>query len=93
MKVQLMPSRTLKTIGIYDETELACQDIMAVPEQLQEYDSIVVSEVLEHMENPLAALSLKKLLRPGGYIYVNMPANSPCPDHLFLIREPEKRPV
>jgi hypothetical protein len=28
-------------------------------------------------------------LKPGGTIWVNVPANSPAPDHIFLVNSPE----
>jgi 2-polyprenyl-3-methyl-5-hydroxy-6-metoxy-1,4-benzoquinol methylase len=55
------------------------------------YDSIVISEVCEHLEDPKAALEgLRAVLAPGGRLLVNMPVNSPAPDHLFLLRTPEE---
>ena len=55
------------------------------------FDSVVVSEVLEHLEQPAVALKqINKLLNEGGYILVNMPCNSPAPDHLFLINHPHE---
>ncbi|MBM4202691.1 MAG: class I SAM-dependent methyltransferase [Gammaproteobacteria bacterium] len=55
------------------------------------FDSVVVSEVLEHLERPVEALVLiRSLLKPGGTVWVNIPANSPAPDHLYLVESPEK---
>jgi 2-polyprenyl-3-methyl-5-hydroxy-6-metoxy-1,4-benzoquinol methylase len=55
------------------------------------FDSIVFSEVLEHMENPRESLDiLRSLLAPGGRLFINMPINSPAPDHLFNAETPEK---
>ena len=57
---------------------------------LTTYDSIVVSEVLEHLEDPVGALhGVKKILRSGGHAFINIPCNSPAPDHLFLYSQPE----
>ena len=40
--------------------------------------TIVLSEVLEHLEQPLEALKvLYRLARPGGRVWINVPANSP----------------
>jgi SAM-dependent methyltransferase len=83
--------RTLQVMGTKREVELVCQDMFDAPSQLDTFDSIVVSELLEHLEDPLRALrSLNRYLKPGGRILVNMPANSPAPDHLYLIDKPEE---
>lgn len=56
-----------------------------------QFDAIVLSEVLEHLEDPQAALrSAWRLCRPGGRIWLNVPANSPAPDHLFLLNDPQR---
>ena len=83
--------RALQTVGVENSVELVCQDLFDAHAENGSFDSIVVSEVLEHLEEPLRALkSLKQLLRPGGRIWVNMPVNSPAPDHLYLLRTPEE---
>lgn len=53
------------------------------------FDTIVLSEVLEHLEKPRDALVIiRELLAPGGTVWINVPANGPAPDHLFLLRSP-----
>lgn len=55
------------------------------------FDAIVLSEVLEHLEQPQDALGvLHHLCKPGGRIWLNVPANSPAPDHLFLLRSSDE---
>lgn len=55
-----------------------------------QYDNIVLSEILEHLEDPVAALvSARAALKPGGRVWISIPANSPAPDHLFLVNSPE----
>lgn len=55
------------------------------------FDSIVVSEVLEHLEHPGQALaSLGELLTPQGLLFVNVPVNSPAPDHIHLLKTPQE---
>lgn len=52
------------------------------------FESIAMSEILEHLEDPVAALrAANRHLDPGGLIFVNVPANSPAPDHIFLFRD------
>lgn len=84
--------RALDTIGVDSKrVELVCQDLFDAKVAANSFDSVVVSEVLEHLEKPLEALkSLRQCMRPGGRIWVNMPVNSPAPDHLYLLRTPEE---
>lgn len=50
------------------------------------FDGIVISEVLEHLERPRDALvALKRHLAPEGRIFINVPVNSPAPDHIHLL--------
>ncbi|MBF0212911.1 MAG: class I SAM-dependent methyltransferase [Magnetococcales bacterium] len=55
------------------------------------YDSIVISEVLEHLEHPATALRLlARRLSPAGRLFVHVPVNGPSPDHIYLLRTPEE---
>jgi 2-polyprenyl-3-methyl-5-hydroxy-6-metoxy-1,4-benzoquinol methylase len=55
------------------------------------FDGIVLSEVLEHLEEPEHAIrALFHLCKPDGRVWINVPANSPAPDHLYLVREPKQ---
>lgn len=83
--------RALNAMGVSANVNLVNQDVFEAAKGHHAFDSIVISEVLEHLEQPLDALrNLLPCLVPGGRILVNMPANSPSPDHLYLIREPEE---
>ena len=54
------------------------------------FDSVVISEVLEHVEHPREALiALHSCLSHDGRIFVNAPVNAPAVDHIYLFREPE----
>jgi 2-polyprenyl-3-methyl-5-hydroxy-6-metoxy-1,4-benzoquinol methylase len=56
------------------------------PKVAGSFDAIVFSEVLEHLEQPREALAIiLKLLKPSGLLWLHVPANSPAPDHLFLL--------
>lgn len=80
----------LRRLGIADE-KVALRKIDIFEAPAEEFQSITFSEVLEHLEDPLAALkALHGLLAPGGRIFINAPVNSPAPDHLYLFRAPEE---
>jgi 2-polyprenyl-3-methyl-5-hydroxy-6-metoxy-1,4-benzoquinol methylase len=66
-------------------------DILSAKDTGRQVDLIVISEVLEHLERPDTALKfLHKALRPGGHIYINVPINSPSPDHIYLFSNPDE---
>jgi 2-polyprenyl-3-methyl-5-hydroxy-6-metoxy-1,4-benzoquinol methylase len=70
-------------------TDMYSEDVLA--ENRGKFDSVVLSEVLEHLERPRAALGIiRELLAPGGTVWINVPANGPAPDHLFLLRSPSE---
>lgn len=78
----------LKTLGLSKLPKLELQDLFKGPKGA--FDSVVFSEVLEHMEEPRAALDvIHSVLAPGGRLFLNMPINSPAPDHLFNLDSPE----
>ncbi|MDP6774226.1 MAG: class I SAM-dependent methyltransferase [Rhodospirillales bacterium] len=82
---------SLERLAMGDRVRVERGDIVKRPEAAEAFDSIVVSEVLEHLEAPDAALgNVRRLLRPGGRLFVNMPVNSPAPDHIHLLRAPEE---
>lgn len=80
---------SLAALGTARRVLLERVDLFAAPKRT--FDSIVFSEVLEHLEDPAAALSvLFGLLSQGGRIFINVPVNSPAPDHIFLFSAPEE---
>jgi 2-polyprenyl-3-methyl-5-hydroxy-6-metoxy-1,4-benzoquinol methylase len=84
----------LEILGERDRVSLHLRDLYAretLADEKGRYDTIVFSEVLEHLEEPFAALSIiRELLAPGGTVWINVPANGPAPDHLFLLRSPDE---
>jgi 2-polyprenyl-3-methyl-5-hydroxy-6-metoxy-1,4-benzoquinol methylase len=55
------------------------------------FDGIVFSEVLEHLEEPEKAIqALFHLCKPEARVWINVPANCPMPDHLYLVRQPKQ---
>jgi len=77
----------LDLLGVTAPVDLTLQDLFAAPAPGEDalFDGIVMSEILEHLEQPVAALqSAARWLAPGGCLWINVPANSPAPDHIFL---------
>ena len=79
--------QVLDVLGVEKKVDLQMQNMFEVgedPAPEKKFDSIVLSEVLEHVEDPHLALRiLSAWLRPGGKIWINVPVNSPAPDHIF----------
>lgn len=74
-----------------DNIQLEQNDIVSATNVSQRFDCIMCSEVLEHTEEPEKALgNLYGLLRDQGRIYLNIPVNSPAPDHIYLWTESEQ---
>ena len=76
----------LEKLG-YDGCEFSVQNVTEATDKAGAYDLLVISEVLEHLEDPKSVMrSLCKLINPDdGLIFVNVPINSPSPDHLYLM--------
>jgi len=80
----------LSRMGVKRPIELLQRDVLLAEIGRPEFDVVVISEVLEHLEDPVHALaSVFAVLRPGGRILINLPINSPAPDHIYLLRTPE----
>ena len=81
----------LDRLGVTKPVALVEVDILKAAAPDRQYDLIVISEVLEHLETPGVALAfLRKALRPEGRIFINVPLNSPSPDHIYLFSTPEE---
>ena len=82
----------LAMLGESDRVDLQLADLYsdgALAANRGKFDTVVLSEVLEHLERPLLALQIiRELLAPDGTVWINVPANGPAPDHLFLLRTP-----
>jgi 2-polyprenyl-3-methyl-5-hydroxy-6-metoxy-1,4-benzoquinol methylase len=82
-------ARSLNALRIEPGYRLISRDIMN--SGTEKFGAIVFSEVLEHMENPAEALrALGQHLGDGGRLFINVPLNSPAPDHLFLLRSSQE---
>jgi 2-polyprenyl-3-methyl-5-hydroxy-6-metoxy-1,4-benzoquinol methylase len=82
---------SLARLGIEGPVNLCCGDVLAEAVAEPLWDSVVISEVLEHLEAPARALTfVRQSLRPGGRAFINVPVNCPAPDHIFLFSTPEE---
>ncbi|MBF0193839.1 MAG: class I SAM-dependent methyltransferase, partial [Magnetococcales bacterium] len=80
---------TLKSLGVKQPIDFQLRDMIIKPKG--KFDMIILSEVLEHLEEPHKALvALHGCLRPGGRLFLNVPTNSPTPDHIYLFRHPDE---
>lgn len=77
----------LELLG-YRDCRFAVQNVMHVAPDAEPYDLVVLSEVLEHLEDPKSVMTpLRDLVHPEtGLIFINVPINSPSPDHLYLMQ-------
>ncbi|WP_406453364.1 class I SAM-dependent methyltransferase [Streptomyces sp. NBC_01622] len=81
--------RNLAEMGV-SGVDLALHDIQDGVLGNDGFDRVVASELLEHVENPGGVLrSLAGVMRPGAEIFINVPVNSPAPDHIYLWSTPE----
>lgn len=90
-----MSSHALEALGATKRVKFELRNIldtsvMETP-NANRFDGIVFSEVLEHLEEPERAIrALFHICKPDGRVWINVPANSPMPDHLYLVREPKQ---
>ncbi len=86
--------RVLEALGQSHRVRLRQLDLYAeeaIAQHRGRFDTIVLSEVLEHLERPAEAVAIiAELLAPGGSVWINVPANGPAPDHLYLLRSPDE---
>lgn len=73
----------LARLGVTRAVELELGDICAAPEATARYDAVCLSQVLELVASPAAAIAhLAALLAPGGLLFINAPVEMRAPDHL-----------
>jgi 2-polyprenyl-3-methyl-5-hydroxy-6-metoxy-1,4-benzoquinol methylase len=80
----------LSAVGESEKVDLQLRDLydpVVLEAGRGRFDTIVFSEILEHLERPREALEVvREILAPGGSVWINVPLNGPAPDHLFLLR-------
>jgi ubiquinone/menaquinone biosynthesis C-methylase UbiE len=80
----------LETLGLIKPVSLVETDILQTKRPDKTFDLIVISEVLEHLERPDMALDfLRSCIADSGRIFINVPLNSPSPDHIYLFSTPD----
>jgi 2-polyprenyl-3-methyl-5-hydroxy-6-metoxy-1,4-benzoquinol methylase len=81
--------RALRKMKVVRPVNIKEAEICSVDPKPDAFDSIMCSEVLEHTEHPHKALdNMFRALRSGGRLFLNIPVNSPAPDHIYLWRKP-----
>lgn len=82
----------LQALGSGGEVDLVFQDLFDAPspdEDSKRFGSVVLAEVLEHLEDPVSALrAVARHMTPAGRLWIHVPINSPAPDHIYLLRSP-----
>ncbi len=80
----------LALLGMAERTTLVVQDMHKAEPGGQPFDLVILSHLLEHLDDPVDALRrLKPVVAKGSYVFVNIPLNAPMPDHLVLLETPE----
>lgn len=80
----------LDTLGLDKPVSLVETDILQAKRPGRQFDLVVISEVLEHLETPKTALGfLRDCVKDDGRVFVNVPLNSPSPDHIYLFSDPQ----
>lgn len=70
----------------FENVTFGVQDMMKVEPGAESFDLVVLSEILEHLEDPKTAMrTIRGAMKSDGLVFVNTPINSPSPDHLYLM--------
>lgn len=81
----------LALLGMDGRAELRVQDMHRAEPEGTPFDLVILSHLLEHLDDPVDALKrLKGVVAKGGFLFVNIPLNAPMPDHLVLLRSPDE---
>jgi len=76
--------------GKFDKYEFICTDFLAESAAHGTFQAIVMGEVLEHVENPLAFLKkIRELADAKAFVFVTTAINAPAIDHIYLYYSPE----
>ncbi len=81
----------LARLGAEGRARFAVQDMHQAEATGEQLDLVILSHLLEHLDDPIPALAtVKTLLTKDGVLFVNVPLNAPMPDHSQLLRDPSE---
>ncbi len=81
----------LKSLGCVNDVSFYIYDLQKSKRCGCEYDFIVFTEVLEHLENPVKVMKLLyDLTLKGGYVFLSTPMNAPTIDHITNWEQPDE---
>ena len=73
-----------------DKHHFRIQDMHQVEPGLETFDLVILSHILEHLDDPVEALvKMRGAVAKKGVLFVNVPLNAPMPDHVILLETPE----
>lgn len=76
--------------GRFGRYELMLSDFLSAELPRHGFDTVVMGEVLEHVERPdMFMARIRELCRPGAFAFVTTVVNAPAVDHIYLFEEPE----
>lgn len=91
-EVSLSQTRhALKALGAErNNLHFRIQDMHKVEPDGETYDLVILSHILEHLDDPIAALEkMRNAVGKRGVLFVNVPLNAPMPDHVVLLENPD----
>ena len=73
--------------GFYNNQHTFESDLSAMPIDNATYDVVILTQVLEHVDDPIKVLTeINRVLKPGGLLLLSVPLNGPIhggPYHFF----------
>lgn len=90
-EVSLAQTRAaLELLGAEGRTAFAIQDMHQVQPDGETFDLVILSHILEHLDDPVGALDrMRGAVAKRGVLFVNVPLNAPMPDHVVLLETPD----
>jgi ubiquinone/menaquinone biosynthesis C-methylase UbiE len=90
-EISLAQTRAALTLlGRADDAHFAIQDMHKVEPTGEKFDLLILSHILEHLDDPVGALErMRQVVGKSGLLFVNVPLNAPMPDHVVLLETPD----